>query len=582
LDARAPATQPDVAVGLEDIRTRHRHRRRRPWLSALAWAVGGISLGAIFLRISLASRVNSDGANQALQGWDMLHGHLLLHGWLTGDANFYFLEVPLNAITAAVFGLGDFSAHAASALTYLLVAVCAVALAVTDSRGMARLVRCLVVVIVLVAPLLTPTSVLLVLEEPDHIGTSVFILGSFLLIDSAARSRGGSGGSSPPQPAAARSRGGSGGSSPPQPAAARSRGGSGGSSPPGQAVARRFIAPALCLILCAGEFSDLTVRYVAVPAVVVVCGYRALAARRLRSQDAALVVAALLSVPLTLLLSAVMNWLGAFARFAPGARLVPPGLWPKHAEVTWTNLQNLFGAVDTPSTKLGALGAAFGLACLLAAGFAVAWVGWASWRGRATRAEQLLAVAIVCNIGADTITTLTSKVDPHEITVVLPCAAVLAARALVPARITSLVTAFVAVTATAAAAVLPLASAATMPLNQAYVTPVTALLEAHNLHYGLAGYWEASATTVQSGGRVQVRTIDLGKTAGASDYEVNPSWYNPSLHDATFVIVNLYDTTRPPARYERSFGRPAATYKVGFYVILVYRTNLLRLLPGGK
>ena len=73
----------------------------------------------------------------------------------------------------------------ASALTYLIVAVCAVALAVTDSRGPARAARCAVVVTVLAAPLFTASSVGLLLEEPDHIGTSAFLLASFLLIDRA-------------------------------------------------------------------------------------------------------------------------------------------------------------------------------------------------------------------------------------------------------------------------------------------------------------------------------------------------------------------------------------------------------------
>ena len=219
----------------------------RRWWAAAAWSGGSLALFAYFLRISLGSRVNSDGANNALQAWDMLHGHVLLHGWLIGDATFYFFELPLNAITELLFGMGNLAAHVASALTYLIVAVCAVALAVTDSRGPARAARCAVVVTVLAAPLFTTSSVELLLEEPDHIGTSAFLLASFLLIDRA----------------------------------------------PG----RRFTAPLLCVILCAGQLSDLTVRYVAVPAVLLVCGYRVLAARRLRSGDAALVVAAAASVP---------------------------------------------------------------------------------------------------------------------------------------------------------------------------------------------------------------------------------------------------------------------------------------------
>ena len=66
------------------------------------------------------------------------------------------------------------------------------------------------------------------------------------------------------------------------------------------------------MILCAGQLSDLTVRYVAVPAVVLVCGYRVLAARKLRSGDTALVVAAVVSVPLESALRAAMVHFGAF------------------------------------------------------------------------------------------------------------------------------------------------------------------------------------------------------------------------------------------------------------------------------
>ena len=83
----------------------------RCWLAAAAWVVGGLALFALFLRISLSSQVNSDGAINELQAWDLLHGNVLLRGWRIADANFYFLELPLNAITAAVFGLGNFAAQ---------------------------------------------------------------------------------------------------------------------------------------------------------------------------------------------------------------------------------------------------------------------------------------------------------------------------------------------------------------------------------------------------------------------------------------------------------------------------------------
>jgi hypothetical protein len=528
-------------------------------VAVAAWVAGSLALFGLFLRISLTSHVNSDGAINALQAWDLLHGNVLLHGWRIADANFYFLELPLNAITAAVFGLGDFAAHAASALTYLFVTICAVALAVTGSRGAARAVRCAVIIMVLAAPVLSAVSLRLVLEEPDHIGTSVFVLGSFLLTDLRTR-----------RPADVL--GVSGG--PELAAPARQR----------AAFARRFTAPAplLCLILVAGQFSDLTVRYVAVPAVVVVCGYRAIAARRLRSPDSALVVAAVASVPLSTAVSAVIVHLGGFTALAPWARIAPAQTWPHHLSVTLGNIRLLFGAVHEQSTKMGVVGYAFGLACLLAAVFGLVRV--VASRSRATRAEQLLWVAVVCNIVIDVISTAATPANPHELAVILPAGAVLAARAIVPPRISFLPAAFIAVALTAVAAIAPLAAAATAPPVKPFMGPVTTWLHAHGQRYGIAGYWLAASGTLQAGDEIQIRTVDLGKKIRgsgrelvASGYQVEPSWYNPALHDATFVIADP-GAGFPVAMFERAFGAPAATHGVGGYTVLIYRKNLLALL----
>ena len=99
---------------------------RRRWLAAAAWAGGAIALFAFLYQISLAWPVDSDGANSALQSWDMLHGHLLLHGWILGDAAFSTFEVPLGAVTEALFGLSAVAAHLVSVLAYLIVAILAV------------------------------------------------------------------------------------------------------------------------------------------------------------------------------------------------------------------------------------------------------------------------------------------------------------------------------------------------------------------------------------------------------------------------------------------------------------------------
>ena len=66
-----------------------------------------------------------------------------------------------------------------------------------------------------------------------------------------------------------------------------------------RAPGRRFTPPLLCAILCAGQIGDATVRYVAVPAILLVCAYRVLAARKIRTADTAILLAAAASLPLT-------------------------------------------------------------------------------------------------------------------------------------------------------------------------------------------------------------------------------------------------------------------------------------------
>jgi len=497
----------------------------RRWQAAAAWAAGGLVLFVFFLRISFSGRVDSDGANSALQAWDLVHGHLLLHGWIFGDATFYAFELPLNGIVALLFGLGNLAVHVASALTYLIVAACAVALAVTGSRGPARAIRGAVVVTVLAVPLLAVPTTWVLLEEPDHIGTSMFLLVTFLLID--------------------------------------------------RVPDRRYTAPLVGLILCAGQLSDPTVRYVAVPAVALVCGYRVLAGRKLRSGDTALVVAAIVSVPLESALQAAMKHFGGFVMVPPKARLASPRLWPHHASVTWLDVRILFGAASEPGHKVAVAAAAFGLICLLAVMFGLARAVW-TWRG-ASRAEQLLVVTIVFNVGTYLVSVMPEPNVSREVVAVLPCGAVLAARALVPALITARPRAFAMVAATGLIALLPLATAATRPPTRPATVPLVAFLEAHGLTYGIAGYWDASIVTMQSDHRVQIRAVNIWSKIYLAGWETNALWYNASRYDATFVVADAPGQGRyPVAHFEHFLGEPAATSRVAGWVVLVYRTNLLR------
>jgi hypothetical protein len=116
------------------------------------------------------------------------------------------------------------------------------------------------------------------------------------------------------------------------------------------------------------------------------------------------------------------------------------------------------------------------------------------------------------------------------------------------------------------------------PANQ----PLAAWLVQHRLTDGLAGYWQASSTTVDSGGRVVVSAVTLGREGHLVPYqwETDDSGYNPSLHYANFVVA---DGPLPLAgawsAALRTFGPPQRVYRYDGYTVMVWPTNLLRRLP---
>ncbi len=93
------------------------------------WVLGAVAAFACYLRLSRTRAVNSDGAGQALQAWDMLHGNLLLHGWSLGDVSYYTTEVPQYVLVELLRGLNQDVVHVAAAMTYTLAALLAALLA---------------------------------------------------------------------------------------------------------------------------------------------------------------------------------------------------------------------------------------------------------------------------------------------------------------------------------------------------------------------------------------------------------------------------------------------------------------------
>ena len=94
---------------------------RWAWLGAAAAAA--IVLFGCYLRLAGTWPATSDGADQALQAWDMLHGNWLLHGWTVGDVSYYSTEIPEYMLIELFRGLGPDVEHIAGAITYTLLVV---------------------------------------------------------------------------------------------------------------------------------------------------------------------------------------------------------------------------------------------------------------------------------------------------------------------------------------------------------------------------------------------------------------------------------------------------------------------------
>src|SRR5882724_696105 len=161
----------------------------RPWLALAAWAACFPVAFAANLRLSQTVGANSDGASQVLQGWDMLHGNLLQHGWITSDVPFFPTEVTEDAFIVLVHGLNSDAVHWGGAFTYTLIMLFAALLAM-GRRGEAtsreRLARAIIAAGIMIAPQLAagPYTMLL---SPDHTGTAVPVLVAWLIIDRAPR-----------------------------------------------------------------------------------------------------------------------------------------------------------------------------------------------------------------------------------------------------------------------------------------------------------------------------------------------------------------------------------------------------------
>jgi hypothetical protein len=528
--------------------------RGRRWRHLAVWTSSATILFICYLRVSATVPVNSDGASNALQAWDILHGNLLLHGWWLSDVSFYTTELPQYAFLELIFGLHSNVVHVAGAMTYTLVLLLAALLAKGKEQGVAEIAAVLTTVAIMIAPQLGPGAFILLLS-PDHVGSAVPVLVAFLVIDRAPH---------------------------------------------------RWYVPAVVGALLAWTLvADQVVLVTGVLPLLAVCStrvYKAVVRQRhpWTSQWFLLSLggAALASVAVAWVVQVILQAKGGYQITSLTSTSLPATslhLSAKAALIHQSSahqyLQRIPGLISADiQAVLLLFGADFlgqptgtltGIAVFHLAGLALAaiglWIGSRRWLRTPDLVTAVLVAGVLINGAAYVLRTHSADVfGARDMAALLPFCAVLAGR-LLGVRMRS--SRWRAVSVIVLACYLgALGYAVSRPPVAAADQHLADWLRSRHLSSGLAAYWQADGTTLASDGRIQVSPVcAVGRTFSAEQWESNTIWYNRHSRRANFLIVggkaSCNSATAAEARL--AFGRPAGSYQVGPYTILVWKQNLL-------
>ena len=535
-----PATSEPAAEGTGiRIRPPAAAGRRPRFIPVLVFALITVAFYLLCLANSDTATWDADTSAVFLQGWDLVHGHLLLHGWWSSDVNFYTFDAPIYGLCGVLFGMGNQALHIAGALIYTFVFLVCCWAVKGGAQGAKLWLRIALVAFLMTSMLYDGALRGTLLQIPDHTGTSVFILSAFVLYDRHAE--------------------------------------------------RRWAPWAMFALLTLGQLGDATIRYVAVPTLIVVWLLELLAVRRLWTPRGRLMLAAVASVVASVGLRHIERSLGAYYLNKPTTSIAPISQWGRHISDTYVSLFSLFGvpvsgflhesAARLEMTIMGGIALLAGAAAVI-----TVLLRW----GKRSPLDRLIVVGGVIYLSDYCFSTIAVPrgANGYELVGLVPLFSVLGSRVLTDLRwprfglsIRRQVGAAVALTAVAAlAAAGCLLSGSELNQSREQDPAETAALwlKAHGYRNGLAGYWDATPMTVYSGDAVKVRAIipETG-TFLPRPWGSKSTWYEPSNVDANFVVAGGLRGGISPATAEAAFGAPARTYRVGLYTILVYDYNLL-------
>ncbi len=477
----------------------------------------------------------SDGASQALQAWAMLHGNVLLRGWSLSDVSFYTTELPEYMLIEFLHGLNPDVVHIAAALTYTMLVLAAGVLAKGRAQGREGMLRLLVAVGIMLAPALgSLNTTFVVLAYPDHTGTQVPLLLTWLLLDRVRPS---------------------------------------------------WWMPAVAgAALAWVQIADTMASYEAALPLAAVCAvriYRHRGAPRAHWYEISLGLAALASTVAATLALRLIKLAGGFTVRTPAAGFARASGLDSHLWVKVEHILVLFGA-DFFGRSLTA--AIVPLVHLI--GFSLAIFGVLLAVRRFFADDDLACQVLTASFLIVLIAFLFGpRLGAWEAVALLPIGAVLAGRMLASWLMKGKLVPALAVVLACYSAFL--VYDATRPPPFSPDQRVATWLAGHHLRYGLASYWEASSVTLDSDNYVQVRPVRT--TTGAlllTHWNAQGSWYDPRRHDARFVIFRYCSGCLSLATLRSLYGRPAHVYHVVRYLVLIWDKNLLRVPfvsgpPGG-
>ena len=520
----------------------------------LAVALLAVALGVAAWREARQIAPQSDGASNALQAWAMLHGNLLLRGWRTTDVSFYTTELPVYMLVEAVRGLSSGVAAIAEAVNYTLLVVGAALVAKGRARGREGLDRAAVAVALMLAPSLIAAKWLL--NSADHAATPIWVLLALLVLERAGR---------------------------------------------------RWHGPVMAgLVLAWATVGDPLVQVIGILPLALAGLARILPTARASSRgqdypggpawrvplrerwyELSLVAAAGAAVAAAHLATALISSAGGWQVMSSGEWFVTAGSLPSNLAVETEDFLGLFSA-DFFGQKAGLSIIPVLVHLAGAAVVAVAIVIALRRFGRGDLTADVLLAAIGCNLLAYLLLYKASPGQIREVSPVFALGAALAGRTLgaplARARLEPLLA------AGTAAVLLTMGPALTGPAQPSLVHPLARWLTAHHLRSGLAGYWQANSTDLDSttpGGRpaITIRPVKGDGTGRPVPYvwETYLPSFGPASGPADFLVLTTGLLAAKPAitvaGAAREFGAPAHVYRFRQYTIITWNHNILPALP---